>query len=290
MARRSELDEDAVEIVPGLIIIHHADGGDLAGRGEARAGAEDADAAPDYVNLFATTGEGDAAEGDDAAPTGAESEESPDESPEEFADRLRRMADEAPAGNGADYGWDDAEEEGAGSGGHFLRPGGADADEAGDALAEESPQNLFAAAGGDDAGEATGEVRNLFAADTGADEDDDALVLGGGEAPEPGGPAEGAAAEEGYTAASLAEKAKADKVSELMVSAAAFMVLIRGQGRFTRRDVLDVFETIPGDHEKTLEAQIKGFGKAVRNGQLVMIEDGVFGLSRAELDRFQDLL
>ena len=58
----------------------------------------------------------------------------------------------------------------------------------------------------------------------------------------------------------------------------------------TRHDVIDVFESIPGEHSKTLEARFKGFGKAVRNGQLIMIEDGVFGLSRTELDRFQGLL
>jgi len=51
-----------------------------------------------------------------------------------------------------------------------------------------------------------------------------------------------------------------------------------------------VFESIPGEHSKSLEARIKGFGKSVRNGQMIMVEDGVFGLSRTELDRFQSLL
>jgi hypothetical protein len=97
-------------------------------------------------------------------------------------------------------------------------------------------------------------------------------------------------ADEGYTAAGLAKAANAETVPELMVSAAAWMVLIQGQTTFTRHDVIDVFESIPGEHSKTLEARIKGFGKAVRNGHLIMIEDGVFGLSRAELDRFQSLL
>jgi hypothetical protein len=96
--------------------------------------------------------------------------------------------------------------------------------------------------------------------------------------------------DEGYTAAGLAKTAGAETVAELMVSAAAWMVLIQGQTTFTRHDVIDVFESIPGEHSKTLEARIKGFGKAVRNGQLIMIEDGVFGLSRTELDRFQGLL
>jgi hypothetical protein len=96
--------------------------------------------------------------------------------------------------------------------------------------------------------------------------------------------------DEGYTAAGLAKTAEAKTVPELMVSAAAWMVLIQGQTTFSRKDVIEVFSTIPGDHSKTLEAKIKGFGKAVRNSQLVMIEDGLFGISRAELERYQMLL
>jgi hypothetical protein len=97
-------------------------------------------------------------------------------------------------------------------------------------------------------------------------------------------------ADEGYTAAGLAKTAGAESVSDLMVSAAAWMVLIQGQTTFTRNEVVEVFESMPGEHEKTLEARVKGFGKAVRNGRLVLVEEGVFGLSRTELERFQRLL
>jgi hypothetical protein len=97
-------------------------------------------------------------------------------------------------------------------------------------------------------------------------------------------------ADEGYTAAGLAVTAGAETVADLIVCAAAWMVLLQGQTTFTRHDVIDVFKTIPGEHSKTLEARIKGFGKAVRNGQLIMIEDGVYGLSRIELERFQSML
>lgn len=98
------------------------------------------------------------------------------------------------------------------------------------------------------------------------------------------------ATDEGYTAAGLAKTAEAKSVADLMVSAAAWMVLIQGQTSFSRSDVVEVFETIPGEHLKTLEARVRGFGKAVRNGQLIMIEEGVFGLSRAEMERFQRML
>ena len=96
--------------------------------------------------------------------------------------------------------------------------------------------------------------------------------------------------DEGYTAAGLAQVAEAKSVAELIVSAAAWMVLIQGKHTFSRSEVVDVFEKMPGEHKKTLEARIKGFGKAVRNGQLVLIEAGVFGLSNTELERFQRLL
>ena len=52
-------------------------------------------------------------------------------------------------------------------------------------------------------------------------------------------------------------------VADLMVSAAAWMVLIQGQTAFTRREVIDVFEGIPGEHSKTLEARIKGFVRPI---------------------------
>jgi hypothetical protein len=97
-------------------------------------------------------------------------------------------------------------------------------------------------------------------------------------------------ADEGYTAAGLAQTAGAETAADLMVSAAAWMVLIKGQTTFTRRDVIEVYETIPGKHSKTAETRVKGFGKAVRDGQMIMVEDGVYGLSRTELERFQLLL
>jgi hypothetical protein len=101
-------------------------------------------------------------------------------------------------------------------------------------------------------------------------------------------PAEGTS--DGYTAAGIAGAAEAKSVPELMVSAAAWMVLIQGQTTFSRNEVVEVFEAMPGDHVKTPEARIKGFGKALRNGQFVLVEEGVYGLSRTELERFQRLL
>jgi hypothetical protein len=307
VARRSELDENDVEIVPGLIIIRHGAGGDLGAGQAAPAWSADVDPAAseegggDYVNIFAAP-EGETGE----AGEGAESEEeaAPEAAGEreDFADRLRRMA------TSDEYGWAEDEEETAeaataevtgvgaawtestGTESTGTESAGTESDE-GDLHPDpwgeededdgEEPLNLFA--GGVAAEEKAGDnatVHNLFAAGTGGDQD----AAAGAEPGESGDDASEP------SAADLAERAGAGTVPELMVASAAWMVLTQGQTSFTRRDVLDVFETIPGDHENTPEARIKGFGKAVRNGQFVTQSDGIFGLARSELQRFQELL
>lgn len=94
----------------------------------------------------------------------------------------------------------------------------------------------------------------------------------------------------GVTAAELAELAGASSVSDLLAASAAWLTLTNGKLRFTRRDVMDVFDGLPGDHPKTLEARIKGYGKLVRSGTLVLIDDGQFALAQTERDRFSGLL
>lgn len=258
VARRADVDESEVEIVPGLIIIHHGAGGDLARpRDEddwaaAPAGATEGEPEGGYVNIFAA-----GAAGPEAADSGSPADD--------FAERLRRMAQDDGG-----YRWGEDE---------TAAPDATTTD-----VADEMPLNLFAAtapANGEPAEAAS--LHNLFAPPPPGE--DEPMPVG-----EASGNGPGPEAEAGYTAAGLAERAGAQSVADLMVAAAAWMVLIQGQTRFTRRDVLDVFATMPGEHDRSLEARIKGFGKAVRNGQLVIIEDGVFGLSRAELERFQALL
>lgn len=291
VARRADLDEGEIEIVPGLVIIHHGAGGDLAatpaeapaeGSAEAAwsAGEEKEDGGGEgYVNIFAPAGDGPAEE------TGS----AEDGEPEEFADRLRRMAQ----GSDDDYGWSDDEEGGGAPVWPYEPEGAAEKSPAKvpeevppeNGAEEDSEHNVFAPE--ETPENEPGVVHNLFAAPGEEAEDDWELSPAAGDETE----AEAEApAEEEYTAARLAERAGARTVPELMVASAAWMVLMKGQTSFKRRDVLDVFETLPGEHEKTLEAQIKGFGKAVRNGQLVSVEDGIFGLARAELERYQRLL
>jgi len=349
IARRADIDEENVEIVPGLIIVHRrgdaaaagdpeshdeggeawsrpfvtgaADTGDAESPGSEPAGAEgteeshepeaEEDAEPAYVNIFTPgahadvdAGDGpgagllDAAAATDAADSDlyAVAEDGPEDAPparDIFADTGEGagggvFADPLAANTGAEpvdededdpvnlfEAPDQADESGDepdDSGPRDLGPG-----DTGNVFASVDPEDAGSEDAGEDAQEEPGEpdeeserVESLF----GRTEDQPEVVE----------------ADEGYTAAGLARTADAETVADLMVSAAAWMVLIQGQTTFTRRDVIEVFETIPGEHPKTLEARIKGFGKAVRNSQLIMVEDGVYGLSRTELERFQRLL
>lgn len=103
-------------------------------------------------------------------------------------------------------------------------------------------------------------------------------------------PAAGVTATAAISAGDLARSAGATTVPELLGAAAAWLSVIKGQNRFARRDVMAVFDEIPGDHARSLEARIKGYGKLVRNGVLVLVDDGMFALSEDERERFKDLL
>jgi len=348
VARRADIAEENVEIVPGLIIVHRGHGNAAAGEPEAfdarydegegdggeawsqpfvasaadtgdtePSGSDPADAEiaeeshapeadegaePEYVNIFSP---------------GAHADVEDANGPDSAAFEVAAGADPADADPYAavEDGHDDAPprdifaDTGDSVGDSvFADPMAANTaaqptDETAD---EDDPVNFFATRdqadeGADDPGGAgPGDYDNVFAS---IDPED------AGEEPpeEPGKPDDEPErveslfgrsedqpvveeADEGYTAAGLAQTAGAETVADLIVSAAAWMVLIQGQTTFTRSDVIEVFKTMPGEHSKTLEARIKGFGRATRNGQLVTVEDGVFGLSRTELERFQALL
>ena len=90
-------------------------------------------------------------------------------------------------------------------------------------------------------------------------------------------------------AATLARLSGAEDVADLLAASAASLAL-GGRSHFSRREVMEAFDTIPGDHPRSLEARIKGYGKLVRSGALVLVEDGLFSLSEAEEDRFRAML
>lgn len=88
----------------------------------------------------------------------------------------------------------------------------------------------------------------------------------------------------------LAERAGAETVPEMLCSSAAWLTLVEQRSNFGRREVMEVFDRIPGEHPRTLEARIKGFGKLVRSGSVVLVDDGRFALSSEEKARFRELI
>jgi len=88
----------------------------------------------------------------------------------------------------------------------------------------------------------------------------------------------------------LARRDGASTVTDLLACSAAWLTLVQGEERFARRDVMAVFDEIPGDHPRSLEARIKGYGKLVRNGVIVLVDEGQFALSEEERDRVSRLL
>ncbi len=92
------------------------------------------------------------------------------------------------------------------------------------------------------------------------------------------------------SAVELANLSKASSVADLLAASAAWLTLVKGSGRFSRREVMQVFDDLPGDHPKTLEARIKGYGKLVRSGTLMLVDDGVFAMAQSARDDYQMLL
>jgi len=329
VARRADVDEAGAEIVPGLIIVHRGEEdaiGAAPGRTAesqwppAAAGASFApeepakpeqDAAaeetPHFVNIFAAA----AGTEPEAAPSQHDFGSEVADSGDSFGARLSRIAAEdaeeaetvppaTPFGSPEEPPVRNifAESGEAPGGGVFADPLADDVGvEEGDhaaasffaSLRSEEPAAAKPAAPefGDDAG--SGNIFGVAMPEAPVEDEASPAQVVEHLFAELKGTSEEPPDTEECTAASLATAAGAESVTDLMV-AAAWMVLLHGQTSFSRRDVIKVFETIPGDHPKTLEARIKGFGKAVRNGQLVAIAECVFGLSRAELDRFESLL
>ena len=75
-----------------------------------------------------------------------------------------------------------------------------------------------------------------------------------------------------------------------IASAAAWLTLEQGKSRLTRREVMEVLEQIPSGGPRALADRIKGFGKLVRSGTLILVDDGVFAMAQNERERFQSLI
>ena len=333
VGRRADLDESSIEIVPGLIIIHHGEVSRSAPVVKAAptlveedeeetiilgGPKHEAPEQPDYINIFAPAqhAEEPAPEDDpfadmeegDFAPTAAAEEEDDEPTP---ADLIAERLGGTDAGGPPRDIFAEGADEPAAQDSVFADTLGASAraDARADVSADVSASSNVGASSRASRSSGPSDV-NFFSSpllpalrprSSRSHDVEDVIPLSlfssadtaerESTGPSPvSEPAEAAPDTEGYTAASLAAKAGAATVPDLIVSAAAWMLLIKGQTSFSRKDVLEVFDGMPGDHEKSLQSRIRGFGKAVRDRQLVQLDDGLFGLSRKELKRFQSAL
>jgi hypothetical protein len=82
----------------------------------------------------------------------------------------------------------------------------------------------------------------------------------------------------------------AASLPELLEASAAFTTLVRGQARFSRRDIMLALDEIGEDKDFTQEARIKSFGKLLRKGSIVRVDDGKFTMSRSALNSYESKL
>ena len=94
----------------------------------------------------------------------------------------------------------------------------------------------------------------------------------------------------GMSADEIARAVGAETAAEHLLSAAAHVALVRNKPRFTRREVLDIFESMTGDFPRTLEAKIKGMGKLVRQSDLLRLDDEHFSLSGPMKEQFRKVI
>lgn len=86
------------------------------------------------------------------------------------------------------------------------------------------------------------------------------------------------------------QRSGAASVPERMAAAAAWLSLADGREKFTRRDVIDTYASLPDSEPLTPEGQIKGYGRLVRSGDVEELFDGSFRLSQATRQRFLSYL
>lgn len=297
VARRTGVDADSFGAVPGLVLVHRGaetDGGMAAIRNAVEGGLDAAaeDEAEDHEAAAAST-------------TAASSQE---DDPIEALRRRFEERDEPEPDYGVTPEWDPAPALSA------EAPAGDESED------DDVVVNIFAAPKPDAAAE-TPRHRPLFPPrPAGADpakpvqmpEAPDRHVEGGilgdrfqnllkrvhgrdavPDAPEGKPKPAGAASIPGrdrMTPADVATAAGAEDANDAILSAAAFLTVIRRQARFTRRDIMKVVEDIPGEFPRTLETQIKGIGKLVRNGSLKRVDDDHYGLSRELIEKFEEVL
>ena len=81
--------------------------------------------------------------------------------------------------------------------------------------------------------------------------------------------------------AAFARQMGAQSLQDLLEASAAFVSIVDGKAKFSRRDVMLALNDIGLDKEYTPEARLKSFRKLLTSGAIVRAEDGMFAISHA---------
>ncbi|MEM6622989.1 MAG: hypothetical protein AAF674_12220 [Pseudomonadota bacterium] len=113
-----------------------------------------------------------------------------------------------------------------------------------------------------------------------------------GEAPPPADPAPPSASPpaDGPSAAELAVLSGDQSIAGELAACAAWLTVVKGRPSFSRREVMEVLETIPAGEPRELADRIRGFGRLVRSGRLMLVDDGIFAMAQPDREQFQNLL
>lgn len=87
--------------------------------------------------------------------------------------------------------------------------------------------------------------------------------------------------DEEQSPAAFARRVGASSLQDLLESSAAFMSIVEGKAKFSRRDVMQALAAIGVEKDYTQEARLKSFRKLLTNGAIVRSDDGLFAISHA---------
>ncbi|MEM7545251.1 MAG: hypothetical protein AAF367_06925 [Pseudomonadota bacterium] len=81
--------------------------------------------------------------------------------------------------------------------------------------------------------------------------------------------------------AAFARQVGASSLQDLLEASAAYVAIVQGKAKFSRRDVMHALSEIGPEKDYSQEARLKSFRRLVTNGALVPSEDGMFAISHA---------
>ncbi len=79
----------------------------------------------------------------------------------------------------------------------------------------------------------------------------------------------------------FAHRVGAASLTELLEASAAYRTIVEEQQSFSRPAVLNMVDEISGEKNYTAEARIKSFGKLLRTGKIIRVDNGQFAVSSA---------